>query len=344
MNGRRARRRRPGRHVQAGLRLDDAAERLSPAGQRLALDPSAERARRSAASSRPVSAGRCGCATAPPRPAHRDHRRAGRRRGRRSGGKVVKNVAGYDLGKLFTGSYGTLGVITEAAFRLHPLSPTSRYVVVPVGSAQQAGGLVQSVLHSHLVAHACELDLPPGGDGQLAVHLDGIEAAVSARTRDALELLGGGARDSAEPPRWWGAEPPYDQGVLLRITCEVASLAALLDAVGIAGRTRGVEAHVRGSAAVGSLLVGARAETDVAPMSFRTTRAPRRAAPAGPWSCSRPGPGQAARRRVGAGQGSGADASGQGEFDPRRRLSPGRFVEGSRQIDLVTASWSGRGD
>ena len=40
-----------------------------------------------------------------------------------AGGKVVKNVAGYDLGKLLTGSFGTLGVITEVAFRLHPQPP-----------------------------------------------------------------------------------------------------------------------------------------------------------------------------------------------------------------------------
>ena len=43
----------------------------------------------------------------------------------RSGGKVIKNVAGYDLGKLFTGSYGTLGLIASVAVRLHPLPPAT---------------------------------------------------------------------------------------------------------------------------------------------------------------------------------------------------------------------------
>ena len=47
----------------------------------------------------------------------------------KAGGNVVKNVAGYDLCKLFTGSYGTLGLITEITFKLRPLPAESRTIV-----------------------------------------------------------------------------------------------------------------------------------------------------------------------------------------------------------------------
>jgi glycolate oxidase FAD binding subunit len=55
-----------------------------------------------------------------------------------AGGRVVKNVAGYDLGKLLVGSFGTLAVITEAVFRLHPVPDLRRWVLVDVDDPLRA--------------------------------------------------------------------------------------------------------------------------------------------------------------------------------------------------------------
>src|SRR5215813_6004830 len=70
-----------------------------------------------------------------------------------SGGKVVKNVAGYDLPKLLTGALGTLGVITRAIFRLHPLPKERRTISWTVASASEAQRILLAIQNSKL-AHS----------------------------------------------------------------------------------------------------------------------------------------------------------------------------------------------
>src|SRR5258708_18150315 len=67
-----------------------------------------------------------------------------------SGGKVVKNVAGYDLPKLVTGALGTLGVITQAVFRLHPLPRHSRTFSISAGDGVEMQQFVLAVQNSKL--------------------------------------------------------------------------------------------------------------------------------------------------------------------------------------------------
>ena len=132
--------------VQAGVRLADLQAELAPAGQLLGLDPPEAEA----------TVGGIVAANA-----------SGPRRLRygtvrdlligvtvvladgtvaHAGGKVVKNVAGYDLGKLYTGSLGTLGVVVEAIFRLHPVPAAAAVVAAEVEGPEQVGSAVRALL------------------------------------------------------------------------------------------------------------------------------------------------------------------------------------------------------
>jgi glycolate oxidase FAD binding subunit len=107
----------------------------------------------------------------------------------RSGGKVVKNVAGYDLNKLFTGSLGTLGLIVEAIFRLHPLPAATRtdFWIRGGGSPRELGEVTQLILHSNLVPSALDYSWSRR-ISRLAVRFDGIEPGVDAQVQ-ALEAM-----------------------------------------------------------------------------------------------------------------------------------------------------------
>ncbi len=173
-----------------------------------------------------------------------------------SGGKVVKNVAGYDIGKLFSGSQGTLGVITEATFRLHPLPAAAAYVTAEFGSAERAGATaaVAAAAGSALVPSAVELDWPGGSSRPLRVGvlLEGTAAGVADRAKRMSELLAaaGGAPlvavSPTVPPRW-GQLP--SSSMVIRATFWLGKLSGVLDALVAAAADAGVRPAVSGAGA-----------------------------------------------------------------------------------------------
>jgi glycolate oxidase FAD binding subunit len=345
--------------VQAGVGLDQLADVLAKAGQRLALDPPAAAplpgpANGASTAHPPHGAGTIGGllatgAAGPLRLRYGTPRDLSigitvvRADGTvaSSGGKVVKNVAGYDLGKLFAGSYGTLGLIVEAAFRLHPRPAATSFVTLDAADRESAAAVTALVASSPLAPSAVELDRPARGEPfRVGVLLEGDTEGVAERTARMTELLGSGSTQPG-PPAWWGGgAAAAADGTLIKVAFWAADLARVLGAVDAAAVSAGIDPAVGGSAAAGVLYA---AVAEGAPASavarFVTDLRAEVGAGGGSMPGAPPHRGSAVVLHAPAEVRAAVDLWGpvpglglmraiKDQFDPQHIMAPGRFAGG----------------
>lgn len=192
----------------------------------------------------------------------------------RSGGKVIKNVAGYDLGRLFCGSLGTLGLIAEVTLRLHPRPETQRTLVagVDVDQARQ------------LTADVCDSTVEPSAlhwaDGQLSVRLEGRSEGVARRLDTVAELL---RRQDVEPEEVAPDGQHWDElrealageadEAVLRVATLPDRLPAVAELVRRAGDEAGVATRLTSDTALGLHTVTLRAPDDAHPQTAAAVNA-----------------------------------------------------------------------
>jgi glycolate oxidase FAD binding subunit len=132
-----------------------------------------------------------------------------------SGGKVVKNVAGYDLPKLATGAFGTLGVITRAVFRLHPLPWAASSITCVTDRIPAAQRLLASLLDSNLAYSALQTRFVNIREGEIAIDLlfEGTDAGRETQIARVKSLADSIRVSKADAPVWNARENLHSEAV-----------------------------------------------------------------------------------------------------------------------------------
>jgi glycolate oxidase FAD binding subunit len=232
----------------------------------------------------------------------------------KAGGKVIKNVAGYDLAKLFTGSFGTLGLIVRVAVRLHPLPPRTATAVGGSDDPDRLGAAALALASHPLEADSLDIDWR-NGNGRLLVRFGSAAAPdQAAATVARMEELG--LEDCAvaeDDDELWMAQRVRQRGAcVLKVSGRPTDLPAVCRAGGtVVGRPAlGLYwlSLPADAAAVGA------ARDALSPRACTLLDAPP-ALRAEPWAAPDPGA-LAVMARI------------KERFDPARIFRPGSFVGG----------------
>jgi glycolate oxidase FAD binding subunit len=241
----------------------------------------------------------------------------------KAGGIVVKNVAGYDLSKLLCGSYGTLAVLTECIFRLHPLPARTRVLIATL-SPDAAVTAAHAIASGIADVTAIEVNIAPGQLAELAVLIEGSTTGSAKRSTDVASIIGRDVHEHAALPTWWGTLP----GSLVVKVAFASTFAD--DVIAAIQRCGGEGVTVRGSLALGLLSVALDdAITDEQLASILSALR----------DALLPFEGSVQVLRAQGAQKTGVDVFGpvpglelmgriKAQFDPKLTLGPGRFVGG----------------
>ena len=160
----------------------------------------------------------------------------------KAGGRVVKNVAGYDMMKLFTGSYGTLGILTEVTLRVYPV-PTTEGTVILTGSVDRLANVAKILLASTLtpiavdvVSTAFSQHLEISNTPSIVVKFATIPESIAQQSAQLLEIakglgLKGGTWQGAQAAQLWSSiqtgiwgDRPIGCKLGVRLTAAVATI------------------------------------------------------------------------------------------------------------------------
>jgi len=160
----------------------------------------------------------------------------------RTGGMVVKNVAGLDMGKLMIGSFGTLAVVTSLNFRLHPMPAGTRTFVQDFDQITDAMTARDEVLKGRLQPAAVDI-IKSAGTYRLAIQAGGSPAVLDRYSR---ELPRARVLESEDEEALWRgireATPQFlsehENGAVLRVSCVLSDVGRVLDTLPVQASAR----------------------------------------------------------------------------------------------------------